>query len=114
MRRNPYYRVVAHFLASSSSPILRSVRLPRRVELNLYVCSPFGTYEIDLDVESYSDESVEMVEYPASTSWTIRNGHDKVWTEQSNLQQNGGSCEIRTCRWPLRPSICVNRKNFCR
>lgn len=51
-----------------------------RVQLNLYVCAPFGDYEIDLDVESYSDDSATIVESPASTSWIIRNGHDQVLT----------------------------------
>eukprot|EP00904_Undaria_pinnatifida_P008999 jgi/Undpi1/5229/HiC_scaffold_2.g00511.m1 len=45
-----------------------------RVQLNLYVCCPFGEYEIDLDVESYSDEGSTLQQ---RTAWEIENGPDE-------------------------------------
>ena len=53
-----------------------------RVQLNLYVCCPFGEYEIDLDVESYSDEGSTLQQ---RTAWEIENGPDEV---------RGGGCDI--------------------
>lgn len=77
---------------------LYSVRLRYRVQLNLHVCAPFGAYEIDLDVESYSDESVQNVEYPPSTSWTIWNGVDEVLTESPNILKRGAHDKNGTFR----------------
>ena len=46
-----------------------------RVQLNLFVCSPFGEYELDLDVESESDADSTL---EGRTSWEIENGPDEV------------------------------------
>ncbi|CAM9274851.1 unnamed protein product [Laminaria digitata] len=49
-----------------------------RVQLNLFVCCPFGDYEIDLDVESFSDEGSTREQ---RTAWEIENGPDEfhIW-----------------------------------
>lgn len=46
-----------------------------RIKFNLFVCSPYGEYELDLDVESFDDED--------TTRWTriayeLENGADEV------------------------------------
>ena len=45
-----------------------------RVQLNLFVCCPFGEYELELDVESYGSGSIRQ----QRTSWEIENGADEV------------------------------------
>ena len=51
-----------------------------RVQLNLFLCCPFGDYEIDLIVESYSDEGSELQQ---RTAWEIENGSDEVLPHSS-------------------------------
>lgn len=51
-----------------------------RVQLNLYVCAPFGGYELDMDIDSHSDEGSTLQQ---RTSWLIRNGHDQVVTKET-------------------------------
>ena len=52
------------------------IRVSRyRVQLNLFVCCPFGEYELDLEVESYSDEGSTLQQ---RTAWEIENGEDEV------------------------------------
>lgn len=46
-----------------------------KVQLNLFVCSPFGHYELDLDIESESDPGSTL---EGRTSWEIQNGLDQV------------------------------------
>lgn len=46
-----------------------------RVQLSLIVCSPFGEYEIDLDILSFSDENSTL---ERRTSWLIKTGVDEV------------------------------------
>ena len=52
-----------------------------RVQLNLFVCCPFGDYEIDLDVESFSDEGSTLEQ---RTAWEIENGPDEVLIDAEN------------------------------
>ena len=46
-----------------------------RVQLNLFLCCPFGQYELDLVVESFSDEGSDLQQ---RTAWEIENGPDEV------------------------------------
>lgn len=46
-----------------------------RVQLNLYVCAPFGEYELVMDIDSYSGPSSTLQQ---RTSWLIKNGPDQV------------------------------------
>lgn len=55
--------------------------MSQRVQLNLLACSPFGEYQIDLDVESFSDENSTLQQ---RTSWQIKNGPDEVLTGEHN------------------------------
>lgn len=41
------------------------------MQLNVFVCAPFGHYEIDLDISSDSDPGTEM---QARTAWEIEDG----------------------------------------
>lgn len=50
-------------------------RVANRVQLNGFVCAPFGNYEIELDVTSYSDAGSTMQQ---RTAWEIENGPDEV------------------------------------
>lgn len=52
-----------------------------RVQLNLLVCSPFGEYEVDLDIQSFSDEGSTLEQ---RTSWQVKNGPDEVLTGETN------------------------------
>lgn len=52
------------------------------MQLNLYVCSPFGEYELDMDIDSHSDEGSTLQQ---RTSWLIKNGPDQVLTEETKL-----------------------------
>ena len=51
-----------------------------RVQLNLFLCCPFGDYELELVVESFSDEGSELQQ---RTSWEIENGPDEVYIYSS-------------------------------
>ena len=62
----------------------RVVLLWRRVQLNLFVCCPFGNYEIDLDVDSYSDEGSTLQQ---RTAWEIENGYDEVLTQTAETPE---------------------------
>lgn len=58
--------------------------LLHRIKFNLFVCSPFGEYELDLDVQSFDDEdSTER----KRIAFEIENGADEVTApiEYSNL-----------------------------
>lgn len=46
-----------------------------KVELELLVCCPFGQYELELDVKSYSDKNGKPEKRIA---WRIENGNDGV------------------------------------
>lgn len=48
-----------------------------RVQLNLYLCPPFGEYELDMEIDSYSDEGLTLQQ---RTSWLVKNGPDQVMT----------------------------------
>ena len=65
--------------------VVRSSLIARRVQLSLYVCSPFGEYELDMDIDSYSDESSTLQQ---RTSWLIKNGHDQVFTQEVNVLES--------------------------
>eukprot|EP00904_Undaria_pinnatifida_P009040 jgi/Undpi1/5266/HiC_scaffold_2.g00547.m1 len=59
-----------------------------RVQLSLFVCSPFGEYEIDLEILSFSDENSTL---ERRTSWLIKTGVDEfnVWdTVNTGLSSN--------------------------
>ena len=49
---------------------------------NLFVCCPFGDYEIDLDVESFSDEGSTREQ---RTAWEIENSSDEVLATLANV-----------------------------
>ena len=46
-----------------------------RVKLNLLICCPFGDYELDLDIQSYDDESTTRI---SRLSFEVENGADEV------------------------------------
>lgn len=46
-----------------------------RVQLNLFVCAPFGEYEIELDVKSFTGDRPGLQE---RTAWELENGEDEV------------------------------------
>jgi len=72
--------------------VVRSSLIARRVQLSLYVCSPFGEYELDMDIDSYSDESSTLQQ---RTSWLIKNGHDQVFTQEVNVLESRSRMYIR-------------------
>lgn len=45
------------------------------MELELLVCSPFGQYELELDVESYNDKHGKP---DKRVTWQIEDGHNGV------------------------------------
>lgn len=65
----------------SLSPVFLSLVFCR-VQLNLFLCCPFGDYEIDLVVESFSDEGSALQQ---RTAWEIENGPDEVKIELFQL-----------------------------
>ena len=58
------------------------------VELNLFVCAPFGHYELVMDIEGFSDESSSR---RGLTSWEVEDGPNEVrstqCTDSKKLQQ---------------------------
>lgn len=46
-----------------------------RVQLNIFVCAPFGEYELTLDVQSYTRTNLGLAQ---RTSWELENGEDEV------------------------------------
>lgn len=42
-----------------------------RVQLNLWICAPFGEYELEIDTSSYGDKQ-------GRTSWEILSGDEEV------------------------------------
>lgn len=57
-----------------------------RVQLNIFVCAPFGEYELTLDVQSYTDTNSGLAQ---RTSWELENGEDEyhIWdTVNTNLK----------------------------
>lgn len=74
-----------------------------RVQLNLFLCCPFGDYELDLIVESFSDEGSDLEQ---RTSWEIENGPDEfhIWdTVNTNLADDEAYSPTvpGTYTWPL-------------
>lgn len=71
--------VVVHSIPSSLvvSSLLAACNLAlfRRVKLNLLICCPFGEYELDLDIQSYDDESTTRT---SRLSFEVENGADEV------------------------------------
>ena len=55
-----------------------------RVQLNLFVCCPYGEYELDLVVESFSGGTIRQ----QRTSWEIENGPDEVCLTPTATQWN--------------------------
>lgn len=48
-----------------------------RVQLDLFVCAPFGDYELELVVQSSTDDDAPEV-YQRRSAWEIENGEDEV------------------------------------
>lgn len=68
-----------------SLPICSGIaELVNRVQLNLFVCCPFGEYELDLVVESTSSGTIRQ----QRTSWEIENGPDEVRLTSTATQRN--------------------------
>ena len=44
------------------------------VQLNLFICSPFGEYELELDIKSENDAGTTN----KRVSWEVENGPDEV------------------------------------
>lgn len=45
------------------------------MQLNLLLCAPFGEYELELETDSFSDDTFV---FQGRTSWSILNGYDEV------------------------------------
>eukprot|EP00904_Undaria_pinnatifida_P009002 jgi/Undpi1/5231/HiC_scaffold_2.g00512.m2 len=65
-----------------------------RVQLNIFVCAPFGHYEIDLDVASYSDEGSTLQQ---RTAWEIENGPDEACSDHCSEYEYFGVEFGREC-----------------
>lgn len=47
-----------------------------RVQLSIFVCAPFGEYELMLDVNSYTEDPDSRLQQ--RTAWTLENGDEEV------------------------------------
>lgn len=61
------------------------VAFGERSQLNLWVCAPFGEYELELESDSYSEGKDAGGRH---TAWQILNGDDEVMV----------SCDKQGCR----------------
>ena len=50
-----------------------------RVQLNLHICCPFGEYELDMNIQSYSNRNSTLQQ---RTAWEVQNGPDEVFTKE--------------------------------
>lgn len=57
----------------------------------MFLCCPFGEYEIDLDVKSFSDEGSTLQQ---RTAWEIENGPDEVLTHREQIYQMPGPMAV--------------------
>lgn len=55
-----------------------------RVQLSIFVCAPFGKYDITLDVKSYTDDPNSRLQQ--RTAWTLENGENKVLLSSLNFK----------------------------
>lgn len=75
------------------------------MQLNLFLCCPFGNYELELVVESFSDEGSELEQ---RTSWEIENGPDEVFIQFSTFPCRKKWCYSCYTRHPFGEAIlCV-------
>lgn len=51
--------------------------LSGRVQLDLWVCAPFGEYELEMVVMSFTDDDAPIA-FEKRSAWEIENGADEV------------------------------------